>query len=35
MRVVNNYLVKKNRSVVSIVRPEGEQPAAAAPRKNK
>jgi predicted Zn-dependent peptidase len=35
MRVVNKYLVKKNRSVVSIVRPEGEQPAAAAPRKNK
>jgi predicted Zn-dependent peptidase len=35
MRVVNQYLVKKNRSVISIVRPEGARPAVAAPRKNR
>jgi predicted Zn-dependent peptidase len=35
MRVVNEYLVKKNRSVVYLVRPEGEQPTTAVPRKGK
>jgi predicted Zn-dependent peptidase len=35
LRVVNEYLVKKNRSVVYLVRPEGEQPTTAAPRKGK
>lgn len=35
MRVINQYLVKKNRSVVYLVKPEGAQPTTATPRKGK
>lgn len=34
MRVVNKYLVKKNRSVIYVVKPSTDQPAAAAPKTN-